>query len=173
MNALLYIGAYITIFLVSVVIGLSSGGRGSGVILGLIAIASFTILHLLFVYKMWDAINDGETATTPLKAVAFHFIPIFNLLWAGLNFATFPQAYNNFVKRNIIDAPSLQSGIFNLYLIVTLLFFSALYGAPMIGALIGVVQFLIYLALIFKTCEAINYLDGGAELVASKGPLGL
>lgn len=173
MNTFVYVGAYISVFLLSWVIYKFSSPEAS--IYGAIFILLISaVVHLVFTYKMWNTINDGKTSITPGKAVGFHFIPIFNIIWAGLNFMTFFGAYNSFIERNKISALKLSNGLPFAYFLYSLFVASGFIYAPKIVWMFAAVQFVFHLILVIKTCGAINYLTDSGELMATESPtLGL
>jgi len=100
----------------------SIGGRdyahfvpGVLLILLFVFIVMGIVLHFHTLIKLWSAINDGEASTTPGKAIGFLFVPIINIIWIGLVWINFPDAYDKFVKRHGLDLPVFRSSAFNLY----------------------------------------------------------
>lgn len=167
MNTFVYVGAYISVFLLSWVIYQFSS-RESATYGAILILLISAIVHLVFTYNMWSAINDGKTSITPGKAVGFHFIPIFNILWAGLNFMTFFGAYNSFIERNRISALKLSNGLPFAYFLYSLFVASGFIYAPKIVWMFAAVQFVFHIVLVIKTCGAINYLTDSGEIMATE-----
>jgi hypothetical protein len=130
---------------------LSSGGyrdREFGMLLMPIAIIPSLLTGIVFlraVYKLWKQIQPGGKArTTPDIAVAFLFIPFFNLYWCFNCFWGLSKDYNNFIHDNKIDAKRVSQGI---ALTMCILFFTTM--IPFVGILIFFVNTI--LVMIFTT----------------------
>ena len=150
---------------------------------GILAVCS-VLIELALYYKMWSAIYDDKASTSPIKAIAFLFIPIFNIYWALYMLVGFAEDYNAFIQRNFLKAKSLSVTLFLMYAAAFLLS-SITVTVPMVGmfALVGLIRgvfvshtliwwflfslvfvvaishFIIYTILATKTCNAINALD--------------
>jgi predicted Zn finger-like uncharacterized protein len=141
------------------------------------------LLELLLFYKMWSAIADNQTSTTPGKAVGFLFIPVFNLYWALNMIMAFAEDYNSFIERHSIKTKDLPLTLFMLYafaFMLTMIFITApmlcvfafvahISGAfasykqvawLLVGlaALAGLAHFIAYIISAAKTCDAVNSL---------------
>lgn len=81
---------------------------------GLFVIGSVLIELALF-YKMHSAIYDGRESTSPAKAVAFLFIPLFNIYWALYMLVGFAEDYNEFIQRHPIKTKGLPPTLFLIY----------------------------------------------------------
>ena len=66
------------------------------------------IVMMVFVYKMWSSINDGQTKPTPGAAVGLLFIPIFSIYWVFVVWPGFASAYNAYCQRHRIQAEPLS-----------------------------------------------------------------
>ncbi len=130
--------------------------------LAVIGLLQFAIISLICVcrmlYKMWDSINDGHSRTTPGKAIGFLFIPFFNFYWIFQVWGGFPADYNAYLDRHQLSAPHLSPGIYVVYPILSLL--SAL---PVVGVVIAIIGTFVFLAVISKTCDAVNFLERAAH----------
>lgn len=84
------------------------------------------VLHFMLIYKMWAAINDGQSWTTPGKAIGFLFIPFVGFFYAIWNFIKYPEEYNNYVARHGLNIAPLSSGIFYIYGIISVIPFVGL-----------------------------------------------
>lgn len=173
MNPFLYSLMYIAVFVITLIVYLNSYRAKAAFNTLVCYTVLFTIFHLVFVYNMWKAIDDGETGITPFKAIFFHFIPIFNLFWTPLVIVMFPGAYNQFVERNKVGAFRFSSGLFTVYLlifIINLFFtFAAMNsGANSIQTILFVIQSFIYLILVYKICSAVNILWETASASAGR-----
>ena len=178
MNKKIYFGVYLTSFIaalllaISPIIGLfATQGMGNAkrepllmsllslAVLGLFQFAVTSIICVcLMLYKMWDSINDGHARATPGKAVGFLFIPFFNLYWIFQAWGGFPADYNAYVDRYQLPAPHLSPGIYTAYPILILL--SAI---PFLGIVIAIIGTFVFLAIVSKTCNAINLLEAAKQ----------
>src|SRR5215471_2350261 len=69
---------------IAIMAGTSSDSEPVLVVLLVLAISGglyASVVYLVFIYKIWDAIPDRFARTTPGKAVGFLFIPIFGIYW--------------------------------------------------------------------------------------------
>jgi predicted Zn finger-like uncharacterized protein len=141
-------------------------------------------IELALFYKMWAAIADNQASITPAKAVAFLFVPVFNIYWALCMLTGFAEDYNSFIHRRSIKTKDLS---FMLSLVYAFAFILAALAVtiPMIcvfailgliprafagypesawalfafAAAAGVAHFVIYVLVATKTCNAINALS--------------
>ena len=160
MNRWLYTGAYLALLATALFITRSPGRNVSAYALLAVGLL-FTIFHLTFIWNMWRALDDGKTSITPAKAVGLHFIPLFNLLWAGLVILAFPGAYNDFGRRHNAAAHELSSGLYFAYFILLTLVFLG-YFIPLLTYLMYIQPFF-YIAVVYATCGAVNRLAESSE----------
>jgi hypothetical protein len=98
----------------------------------------------VWLYKMWAAIQDGHARTTPGKAVALMFVPIFNWYWIFQVLPGYATDYNAYLDRHRIPAPKLSQNFILAALILPIAF-------PLGGLLFGWL-------LIGRMCDAVNAL---------------
>jgi predicted Zn finger-like uncharacterized protein len=140
-------------------------------------------IELALYYKMWAAIQDSEASTSPAKAIGFLFIPVFNIYWALLMLTGFAEDYNAFIQRRSVKTKDLPMALFLIYafafilsatfvmtpMICVFAFFGRISGAfigyPVASWLLfsfifaaGIGQFITYILVAIKTCDAINAL---------------
>jgi hypothetical protein len=140
-------------------------------------------IELTLFYKMWAAIQDGQASISPVKAIAFLFIPVFNLYWALLMFTGFADDYNAFIKRRSVKAKELSFVLFLIYAFLFILFemvvtvlmifvfaFIGLIGRAFAGfpvlswaifffiSTAGICHFITHILVAMKTCSAVNAL---------------
>jgi predicted Zn finger-like uncharacterized protein len=148
-------------------------------------------IELALYYKMWAAIQDSEASTSPAKAIGFLFIPVFNIYWALLMLTGFAEDYNAFIQRRSVKTKDLPMSLFLIYAfafilsatVVTIpmicvfkfvgLINRAFIGYPVASWLLfsfifaaGIGQFITYILVAIKTCDAINALperQGGKQ----------
>ena len=87
----------------------------------------------VWLYKMWDAIQDGHARATPGQAVGFIFIPFFNLYWIFRAFWGFAEDCNQYLDRHALSARKLSTGVFLAYTIVSI--FGGIAAIPVAGYL--------------------------------------
>ncbi|MEP6924366.1 MAG: hypothetical protein ABI954_07860 [Pyrinomonadaceae bacterium] len=174
MNKKLYLSIYLASFIAALLLGLTpivgfllttglGNARREPLLMSLLSLAvlgllQFAVVSLVCVcillYKMWASINDGHARTTPGKAIGFLFVPFFNIYWIFQVWGGFPADYNAYLERHQLFAPRLSSGIYSAYPILCLL--SAL---PVVGILIAIIGTFVFLAVVSKTCDAVNLLE--------------
>lgn len=111
------------------------------------------LVMLMWLHKMWAAIQDGHARATPGQAVGFLFIPLFNFYWAFQAFWGFAKDYNRYLERRALPGRRLTAGVFLAY---TILCFGE--AIPFVGVLVGEVNSLLAAVMIAQSCDAVNAL---------------
>jgi hypothetical protein len=126
-------------------------------ILAIVGFAQFVVVQSIYTFvvlwKMWSSIQDGNARTTPGKAIGFLFIPFFNVYWIFQVWGGFPTDYNNYVDRYRLPVSPLSAALFKAYPILILLT-----AIPFLGILVALVNMILFVAIICRTCDAINAL---------------
>ncbi|MBX9678989.1 MAG: DUF4339 domain-containing protein [Gemmataceae bacterium] len=81
---------------------------GFSILLGIAATISLlvgSIFYLVFLYRCWDAIQDGHVETTPGMAVGLLFVPLFNLYWVFVSIRGLAAKANEYAIRHRLRAP--------------------------------------------------------------------
>jgi len=124
-----------------------------------VLIALFGLMIFMF-NRMWKSIQDGKVRMTPDKAVAFCFIPLFNLYWAFPVMWGFAVDYNRFLVRFERDPRTkLPEGLF---LLASIAYVTTCLAAPWTPALFSfliVVNAVLLGAVTSRTCDAVNALE--------------
>jgi hypothetical protein len=71
----------------------------SGLCLLWIPAALGDILQFVLLYRLWKAIQNENSRTTPGKAVGYLFIPIFNFYWRFRAYWGFSKQANEYIER--------------------------------------------------------------------------
>jgi hypothetical protein len=135
-----------------------------------IAILGFLILAMLpmffsvvvlfmFIYRMWESIQDGHARMTPGKAVGFMLIPFFNLYWIFPVYQGFAQDYNQYIARRQLNLPRLDEQLFLYHPIAILCSI-----IPFLGGLASIAAIVLLVIIISKTCDAVNALSNAPQL---------
>lgn len=53
------------------------------------------IVMMVFIYKMWNAINDGHTKPTPGAALGLLFVPFFSIYWVFVVYPGWATRYTH------------------------------------------------------------------------------
>jgi hypothetical protein len=106
------------------------------------------ISNLVFIHRMWSAINDGQTKPTPGAAVGFMFIPLFSLYWIFVVYPGYATAYNRYIERHGIRAQPLSQGLFIAKLLLSWI--------PALGLVLHILT-------ITTVCKAVNQLSPQAS----------
>jgi hypothetical protein len=121
--------------------------------LGIALLVVNVIYSCLLLYKAWQAIQGGQTRTTPEKAVGFIFIPVYNFYWYFIAYWTFARDYNLYIRQKSLDLPRLPEKLFLSYPILLLC------GLIPFAGYIAVIAALVILFIISnKTIDAVNSL---------------
>jgi hypothetical protein len=166
-----YVGIYVASFIVLIippaialaiiaVINKSKGGEPSivlaafGAIVFGICLLQFIVIqvgtYFWLIVKMWKPLQDGVTPVTVGKAIGFSLIPIYRIYWHFIAWGSYPQEYNNFIRRHNLPVAPISDGIFKAISITLLL--GDIFIIPQIA-----IPFLV-VGLIKKVCEANNAL---------------
>ena len=111
------------------------------------------VVFMMFIYRMWDAIQDGYVRMTPGKAVGFMFIPFFNFYWIFQVFQGFAEDYNQYIVRHQLNLPRLDEQLFLYYPIAILCTI-----VPFLGSIAAMACVVLLIMIIIKTCDAVNAL---------------
>jgi predicted Zn finger-like uncharacterized protein len=141
------------------------------------------LIELALYYRMWAAIQDNPDSISPIKAIGFLFIPVFNIYWM-LNMLTgFAEDYNDFIKRHSINTKELPVTLFIIYAFLSVLT-AVVVTVPMLCVFLfagrinsafvnytlvaralfffisaaGTAHFITYILVSIKTCDAVNAL---------------
>ncbi len=116
-------------------------------VVGALGLIYAAVVHLVFIYKIWQHIADEHARTTPGKAVGFLFIPFFNLYWIFQVLWGFAKDCNSYIERHSINTNKLPEGLFVACAILLLCSV-----VPFVGVAFAVV----FAIVISKTCDTIN-----------------
>ena len=111
-------GIYITLYVLCMIatIGLAALGSSPRTTEAIpfipLPLFVLSIVQMIFIYKMWAAINDGQTKPTPGAALGLLFVPFFSLYWVFVVFPGYATRYNAYLQRHGIQAPQLGQGLF-------------------------------------------------------------
>lgn len=84
------------------------------------------IFCLILLYRCWKIVqNESSVSTTPWKAVAFMFIPVYNLYWFYFAFSKLCKELNDYIYRYKLNLPLCNNTLVHTALIVWL-------GSPLI-----------------------------------------
>jgi hypothetical protein len=115
-------------------------------------------------WRLWAAIQDGQTPISPATALGFLFIPFFNLYWVFAAIAGYPKEYNAFVRRHSLGVPALEPWFFIAYpsLGIASVVAMAASGetALQIWLVLLVCNYIVGIAMVSKICDAVNALAG-------------
>ena len=167
MNKKLYLGIYTVSSAIAIIgtalaaaIGIVDLDPDSMIASAISTVAIVTVLQYLLVLtiypfvllaKMWGSIQDEWNDVTPIKAIAFLFIPFFNLYWIFRVWAGYATEYNNYALRHDLQIAPLEGTVFIMYPIFA--FLGGLLILPTI-----VLPFLMF-PMIGKVCDAVNGLS--------------
>ncbi|NRA34145.1 MAG: hypothetical protein HRU17_12465 [Polyangiaceae bacterium] len=113
------------------------------------AVAAVAQSQLLF--QMWEAIQDGHARCSPVEALSYLFVPVFNIYWVFQVFGGYVTDYNAYVARHRMGRKPLS---LNLIL--------ASLSLPVFGIIL-------HWVVVRRLCEAVNALHPVAPTEASEG----
>ena len=143
-------GLYITLYVISIIatgilVALGSNSATTEAIpfipLPMIVLA---IVQMVFIYKMWNAINDGMTKPTPGAALGLLFVPFFSLYWIFVVWPGWATQYNAYAQRNRLQVQPVGQGLFI---------------AALLCAWIPLVGIVLWAIVLGKVCGAVNALS--------------
>ena len=154
-------GLYITFFVISVlatgILAAMGSNRSTTEAIPFIPlpILVWSIMQMVFVHKMWSAINDGVTKPTPGAALGLLFVPFFSLYWVFVVWPGFATQYNAYLQRHRIAAPPLGQGLFVAGLLLS--------WVPLVGLIV-------WAMILGKVCAAVNALAAPPGAQQGFGP---
>lgn len=119
------------------------------------------VIFLIFVHRMWAAIQDSYVRMTPGKAVGFLLIPVFNFYWLFHVFHGFAYDYNQYIARRQLKVLRLDEQLFRYYPIAVLCTL-----IPLVGAVLWPIGVALLAIIMIKTCDAVNALAAPQALRA-------
>lgn len=133
----------------------------------ILLVAVGAVIFLVFIYRMWAAIQAEGARTTPGKAVGLLFVPIFNVYWAFQVFGGFAADVNRIAARRGL-APTLPVALFAAYPAA-----SFLAAVPRLGVFLTPIAVALMLVVVVKAADAVNAIgEAPATGGAASGPGG-
>ena len=123
------------------------------ILLGIALLVINVIYSCMLLYKAWQAIQGGQTRTTPEKAVGFIFIPVYNFYWYFIAYWAFARDYNLYLQLKALDLPRLPERLFLSYPILLLCGL-----IPFAGYAAAIAALVILFIISNKTIDALNSL---------------
>jgi len=154
----------------AITLGLNLAGNGYQV-LEIFPLLAIFVLMLFMFQRMWKSIQNGHARMKPDKALAFCFIPIFNLYWSFPVMWGFAVDYNRYLDHQRLKHEKLPEGTF---LAAAITYVATWILTPMARSL-DFFSILIILNAIFlciavaKACDAVNALSA-ARIDQPPGP---
>ncbi|MEO0071542.1 MAG: hypothetical protein ABIK39_05605 [candidate division WOR-3 bacterium] len=117
-------------------------------------------LFLICLYRAWKSIDDGLARTTPGRAVAYLFIPFFNIFWLWQCTVGFAKDYNAYCERYKLPLPKLKSGLFVIWFFLSLFYVPVMIFslASFVVTAFGIIVYLFTLLMLNAVCGAVNKL---------------
>jgi hypothetical protein len=116
------------------------------------------VIYLIFVWRIWSAIQDEHTRTTPIKAALFLLIPVFNIYWVFEAFPGFVDEYNAYAERHGLSVPRVEKGFFIVYALLFALVM-LVFIIPFINILVSMASYGALLIVVWQACDAVNRLS--------------
>jgi hypothetical protein len=123
-----------------------------------------SVVMLVWLYKMWTAIQDGHARSTPGLAIGFLFVPLFNLYWVFQAFWGFAKDYNQYARRHALSVPKLSAGVHLACSIFCLVSITAV--IPHVGYFVIQAQSILAAVMITRSCDAVNALPAEPAVAA-------
>jgi serine/threonine protein kinase len=124
----------------------------------LLPLATLFVLMIVLFAQMWKPIQDGHARTTPQKAVALSFIPLFNLYWAFPVFWGFTVDYNRFLRRHSASGTKLSQPLFLATTITYVLSWFVVIGTWHLYWELILLDSMLLLVTVAQICAAVNTL---------------
>ena len=78
------------------------------------------IVETIFLYRMWEAIDDGNSDIPPLLAAVLNIIPFIGTFWNIIVFPWFVHNYNGYLKRHSPGSQGVSPVISYIYSVLFL-----------------------------------------------------
>lgn len=120
------------------------------------------IIFPMFVYKIWQVLQDGNPSTTPGAAAGLLFVPLFNIYWLFRAIYFYAKDYNRYISEKQIDVPRLSEQYF-LFTCIAALAGPAIgqltvLEAPLVTVVLNLVPFVMMSVLMGQAIGARNRL---------------
>jgi hypothetical protein len=126
---------------------------GALVPLAFVPIFFSVVMWYVLIYKMWSALPLGWGRTTPGKAVALMFVPLFNVYWFFQIWWGWAKDYNRYAGESNADLPRMSEGL--ALTMCILVFLSAI---PLVNLVSGIALLVVQIILVSKVINAVNAL---------------
>jgi len=152
----LFLLSAISILLLVLFFGTSEEGTVWGPQL-LAVVILFAVMMFVF-GQMWKSIQDGHARTTPESAIAYCFIPIFNLYWAFPVLWGFAKDYNSFLDRHPREGEHLNENLFLFCSVTHVLGWIFIPFGGFLASLLILLNACFLLPVVAMICDAVNAL---------------
>ena len=126
--------------------------------------ALFLLCFILFHYHMWKAVYNEYMEVPPSSAVLPLLIPIVNIFWAFGFYRDFVQYYNKNIGRYDLKSRLLPIGG-SAFRALPVLYVISMLAAwiPRVSLLLDAITYIIFLVVVWQTCNAVNALADAVE----------
>ena len=135
-----------------------------------------SIAMMVFIYKMWAAIQDGQTKPTAGMALGLLMVPIVNMFWLPTAIGSWPHKAVAFAERTGRPVPKVGRGAFTTFValiyIIPVIFGIALFLGEVVRAFLPaqillvscmalyIFELVLYFVIIVRVCRTVTQLKG-------------
>jgi hypothetical protein len=129
----------------------------------MLPLAMGAIALMVFVYKIWAAIQDGRPRTTPGAALGLLFVPVFNLYWMFQVYWGWAKDYNRIARERGLVFSRAPEGLGMAICVLALFSF-----IPVVGIAAAALAQLLLLVFMNSAINCVNALSEAHSAAPSK-----
>jgi len=162
MSTAFYLASYVAAMIIAIplitIVAAALGRTEEGmpfVCAGLLVMVYGAVVYMVFLYKIWAAIQGVHARTTPGKAVGFMFIPFYNFYWVFQAIGGWAPDYNRLVADSGAQLTHASEGLGLAISIVYLISFVSGF-IPFGSAIVGLANMVLVAVFIQQGCSRVN-----------------
>jgi hypothetical protein len=90
------------------------------IVIGIFGVIAAMVIYYILLWKYWSLIQDADVRATPDQAIAYMFIPTFNLFWQFIAVWGLAKYMNKYCRDKGIQAPEINESLVLTYLLLPL-----------------------------------------------------
>jgi len=164
MSTAFYLASYVAAMIIAIplitIVAAALGRTEEGmpfVCAGLLVMVYGAVVYMVFLYKIWAAIQGVHARTTPGRAVGFMFIPFYNFYWVFQAVGGWAPDYNKLVEESGSGLMHASEGLGLALSIVYLVSFVSGFN-PFGSAIVGLANTVLVAVFIQQGCSRVNAL---------------
>lgn len=109
------------------------------ILIGIPVLLVAIVYSCVLMYRFWDLVYRLDRRISPLQAVAFCFVPLWNIYWSFVAYRGLARRYNAYAERRRLPVEPIATGLITTYCVL-----AATAIIPYLGWALMVVALIIY-----------------------------